>query len=353
VTRSEPEVAARDLGSLAEIASRLGGRVVGGAELRIAGIASIDDASAGALTFATDARYLRAALRSKAGAVLTDEGALRELGEGEPPPKPLVVVASARNALAALLRLYESPRPSGRHIDPTAAIDPSATLGADPIVGAHVVIGARASIGARANIGAGCIIGADAAIGDDATLHPRAIILDRCVAGDRLVLQAGAIVGSDGFGYVFSDGRYEKIPQVGTVVLGDDVEIGANSCIDRAQTGATRIGDGTKIDNLVQIGHNCRIGNNAAFAALSGLAGSTDVGEYTRVGGMVGFRGHITVGARVTIAAHSMIWGDIPDDAFVSGDPAQNHRDELRWQATLRKVPKLLERVDALERKAP
>ncbi|MBV8074315.1 MAG: UDP-3-O-(3-hydroxymyristoyl)glucosamine N-acyltransferase [Candidatus Eremiobacteraeota bacterium] len=336
-----------DLGTLGELAGRLDGRVIGDAQVRIEAIASIEEARPGALTFATDARYLRAALASKASAVLTEDAALDGIAA---PGKPLLVVPSAREGLGRLLRSFLPPRaPSA--IDPSASIDPSAELGPEPIVGPHAVVGPRARIGARATLGAGCVIGADARIGDDAVLHPRALFLDRCVAGDRLVLQAGAVVGSDGFGYVFTDGRFVKIPQIGNVILGDDVEIGANACVDRAQTDATRIGDGTKIDNLVQIGHNCRLGANAAFAALTGLAGSTDVGDYTRVGGMVGFRGHVTVGARVTIAAHSMIWSDIPDDAFVSGDPAQNHRDQLRWQASLRKVPNLLERVEALERK--
>jgi UDP-3-O-[3-hydroxymyristoyl] glucosamine N-acyltransferase len=281
--------------------------------------------------------------------VLTEEGVLRDSPDAV--GKSLIVVESARAALAALLAFYQPKRPPGTRIDATAAIDPTANLGADAIVGPFAVIGARTKVGARATIGAGCVIGADVKIGDDAMLHPRAMFLDRCVAGDRLVLQAGAVVGSDGFGYVPGDGQWVKIPQVGTVVLGNDVEVGANSCIDRAQTGATRIGDGTKIDNLVQIGHNCRIGRGVAIAGMAGLAGSTNIGDGTRVGGKAGFRGHITVGARVTIAGESMVWSDLPDDAFVSGNPAQDHRQELRLQASLRKVPKLLERVEALERK--
>jgi len=350
VSSGEPDVAARDLGTLGEIAKRLGGRVVGGGEhARVLGVAAIDEAREGHLTFATGARYLRAALGSKAAAVLTEESALHELGET--PHKPLIVVESTRSALAALLQSYAPVREAGTHIDPTAVIDPSATLGPDAIVGPHAVVGKGARIGARASLGAGSIVGTDARIGDDALLHPRAVFLDRCIAGDRLVLQAGAVVGSDGFGYVFGENGWVKIPQVGTVVLGDDVEIGANSCIDRAQTGATRIGDGTKIDNLVQIGHNCRIGKAVAIAGHTGLAGSTNIGDGTRVGGMSAFKGHVNVGARVTITGHAMVWGDIPDGAFVSGDPAQDHRAELRWQASLRKVPKLIERVNALERK--
>jgi UDP-3-O-[3-hydroxymyristoyl] glucosamine N-acyltransferase len=140
-----------------------------------------------------------------------------------------------------------------------------------------------------------------------------------------------------------------KIPQVGIVRLGDDVEIGANTCVDRAQTGETSVGEGTKIDNLCQIGHNCRLGKHDALAALTGLAGTTTIGDYVRVGGHVGFKGHITIGSGATIAGGAMVWGDVPDRAFVSGDPAQNHRDALRIQAYVRRLPKLFARVDALE----
>jgi UDP-3-O-[3-hydroxymyristoyl] glucosamine N-acyltransferase len=349
VTQGEPEIASRDFGTLGEIAAQLGGRVIGDADVRVAGVASIDEAHHGELTFATDDRYLQQALRSKAGAVLTEESAVRDCGLQF--VKPLVVVESARSALAVLLASFQPQRPPGTHVHSTAVIDPTATIGPDAIVGAMAVVGPRARIGARATLGASCVVGADTRIGDDALLHPRAAFLERCVAGDRLILHAGAVVGSDGFGYVRGGERWVKIPQVGTVVLGNDVEIGANACIDRAQTGATRIGDGTKIDNLVQIGHNCRVGKNVAIAALTGVAGSSVIGDGTRIGGLAGVRGHVTIGARVTIAGHAMVWSDLPDDAFVSGSPAQNHRDELRWQASLRKVPKLVERVDALERK--
>lgn len=349
MTQGEPEVASRDFGTLGEIAAQLGGRVVGDAKVRVLGVASIDEAHDGALTFATDARYLQQALRSKAAAVLTEEAAVRDCGTQI--AKPLVVVESARTALAALLASYQPKRSPGTHVHPTAVVDPTATLGEDAIVGPMAVVGPRARIGARATLGAACIIGADTRIGDDAVLHPRAAFLDRCVAGDRLIVHGGAVVGSDGFGYVRGGERWVKIPQVGTVVLGNDVEIGANSCIDRAQTGATRIGDGTKIDNLVQIGHNCRVGKNVAIAAMTGLAGSTTVGDGARIGGMVGTRGHLTIGARATVAGGAGVWADVPEDAFVSGSPARDHREELRWQASLRKVPKLIERVDALERK--
>jgi len=164
-------------------------------------------------------------------------------------------------------------------------------------------------------------------------------------------LQAGAVIGSDGFGYVFIDGAFVKIPQIGNVELGDRVEIGANTCIDRAQTGTTRIGAGTKIDNLVQIGHNCRVGANSAFAAQVGLAGSTGVGDHVLVGGKAAFKGHLTVGSRARIAGGAHVWNDVADGAFVSGQPAQDHRVELRQQVRVRNLDKLYARVDALEQR--
>jgi UDP-3-O-[3-hydroxymyristoyl] glucosamine N-acyltransferase len=334
--------------ALADIARRLGGTVVGDATLRVDGIAAIDDADDQSLTFATDERYLRAALTSRAGAILTEPAIAAGIAS---PRKPLVLVPSARSALAALLAEREPPRPKGPSHHPSAVVDPSAQVAADVVIGPLVAIGARASVGAGTVLCEGVVVGADATVGANCTFHPRSMLLDRCVAGDAVVLQAGAIVGSDGFGYVFVDGRFRKIPQVGNVVLGAGVEIGANACVDRAQTGSTRVGEGTKIDNLVQIGHNCQIGSHSAFAAQTGLAGSTIVGDHVLVGGQSAFKGHITVGSRVRIAGASHIWGDVPDGAFVSGRPAHDHRAELRLQVAIRNLDKLYARVKALERR--
>jgi UDP-3-O-[3-hydroxymyristoyl] glucosamine N-acyltransferase len=280
--------------------------------------------------------------------VLTDEALLVE---GERYPKPILAVVSARVALAALLAALEPPRPAGPFVHPTAAVDPSATLGADVWIGPHVAVGARARIGAGTVLQAGVVIGADAAVGSACLFHPRAYLADRCIAGNRVVLQAGAVIGSDGFGWAILDGRLVKIPQVGIVTLADDVEIGANTCIDRAQTGVTSIGTGTKIDNLCQIGHNCRIGEHTAIAAFAGLAGTTTIGDYCRIGGQALFPGHTTIGNRVTIGGASHVWGDVPDDAFISGQPAHNHRDHVRLQAYIRRLPKLYARVDVLEKR--
>jgi UDP-3-O-[3-hydroxymyristoyl] glucosamine N-acyltransferase len=341
-------VNANPLGTLGVLAERTGGRVIGDPATVIERIAAVDDADPVTLTFAVDERYLRTALASKAGAVLTDDALV---SEAEVYAKPILTVPSARVALAALLAALEPPRPRGPFVHPTAAVDPSAVLGAEVWIGPQVALGAGARVGDRSVLAAGVVIGAEAALGADCFFHPRAYLADRCVAGDRVVLQAGAVVGSDGFGWAFLDGRLVKIPQIGIVTLGDDVEIGANTCIDRAQTGVTSIGTGTKIDNLCQIGHNSRIGRHSAVAAFAGLAGTTTIGDYVRVAGQVVFRGHMTVGDRATIGGGSHVWGDVPEGAFVTGRPVQNHRDEVRLQALIRRLPKLFARVDALERR--
>jgi UDP-3-O-[3-hydroxymyristoyl] glucosamine N-acyltransferase len=334
--------------TLGEYAERVGGEVRGDPSIRIEGISSIDDVDATSLTFATDERYLRTALASRAAAVLTEPALADRVGTAR---KPLLLVASCRTALATLLAMLEPARPVGPFRDPSAVVDPTATIGPDVYIGALAIVGPGAEIGAHCVLLPGAYVGAHARLGRASTLHPRAMLLDRCIAGERVTLQAGAIIGSDGFGYVFADGRFAKIPQIGDVVLGDDVEIGANTCVDRAQTGTTSIGTGTKIDNLVQIGHNCRIGRHNGFAAMTGLAGSTVIGDYTVVGGQSAFKGHITVGSRVRIAGNTMVWADVPDGAVISGQPARDHREELKGQVRLRNLEKLFERVSALERK--
>ena len=336
-----------DLGTLGTIAERTGGRVIGDAGVRVARIAAIDDVDATALTFATDERFLRTALASRAAAILADA---KLVDPAKTYAKPIFAVASPRLALATLLALLEPPRPRGPFVHPSAVIDPSASLGQDVYIGALVSVGAAATIGAETVLAAGVVIGAGARVGAACMLHPRAYVADRCVVGDRVVLQAQAVVGSDGFGWAFLDGALQKIPQIGIVELGNDVEIGANTCIDRAQTGVTSIGDGTKVDNLCQIGHNCRIGKHTAIAAQTGLAGTTTVGDYVQMGGKSGAAGHLTIGSRTKVASGAGVWGDIEEGATVSGIPARDHRQTVRSQAYVRRLPKLIERVEALER---
>jgi UDP-3-O-[3-hydroxymyristoyl] glucosamine N-acyltransferase len=335
------------LGTLSALAARVGGTARGSGEIALARIAAIDDAGPDALTFATSASYLQAALKSRAGAILVDAGLADQAGDA----KPIIAVPDVRVALMQLLRAFARPRKRGPYRDPSAAVDPTAAIGENVYVGAHAVIGARSRVGDGTVLEAGSYVGDDAVIGSGTLLCAQARVLDGCVLGDRVVLQPGATIGSEGFGYVFAEGSFERIPQVGNVVLEDDVEIGANTCVDRAQTGSTRIGAGTKIDNLVQVGHNCTIGKNTVVAAQAGFAGSTDVGDYVQIGGQSGTRGHLRIGSRVKIAGQSGVWGDVPDDAFISGNPARPHKDELRREVMVRNLPKLVARVEALERK--
>lgn len=334
------------LGTLAELATRVGGRVVGDASIEVARIAAVGDASSDALTFATDARYLDAAVQSAAAAVLVDES----LVPATAPAKPLLAVASARAALVTLLAGFRAQRPRGPFRHPTAVVESDAQVADDVYVGAHAYVGSGARVGRGCAIDVGAYVGEGTHIGEDCWLQPHASVMEKCVLGDRVVLHNGCVIGSEGFGWAMVGANLERIPQVGNVVLEDDVEIGANTCVDRAQTGSTRVGTGTKIDNLCQIGHNCAIGKHCALAAMCGIAGSTTLGDYVQVGGNALFNGHITVGSRVTIAGHSEIWNDIEDGLLVSGSPAKAHRLRLREQAQMRKVPDLFKRVAALER---
>jgi UDP-3-O-[3-hydroxymyristoyl] glucosamine N-acyltransferase len=334
------------LGTLRELADRVSGRVVGDENVEIASIGAIDEAGPNALTFATDERYLAAALAGKAAAVLIDESLYTGVAT-----KPLLVVENARYALARLLRQLRPPRPKGPFVHERAVVETGAQLGAGVYVGALAYVGRGARVGAGSIVDVAAFVGDEASTGENVWLHPHASLLQRCRIGDRVVLHSGSVIGSEGFGWAFVDGRLERIPQVGNVVLEDDVEVGANSCIDRAQTGSTHIGAGTKIDNLVQIGHNCRIGKHCVLASLTGLAGSTVIGDFVKVAGQVGFKGHVTVGSGVTIAGQSGVWGDVADGATVSGNPARDHREDLRREVMIRKLPKLMARVDALERR--
>ena len=221
----------RELGLLGEIAEMTGGRVIGDANLRVVSIASIDDADSATLTYATDERYLQAALASRAGAILAAASAI---DPDATYAKPIVAVASPRLALSSLLAAFETPRVKGPYVDPSAVVDPSAKLHADVYIGRDVTVAAGATIGARSVLGAGAAVGTDVVLGEDCFIDTRAYVGDRCILGNRVILKPHAVIGSDGFGWAFLDGALRRIPRIGIVKLGDDVEIGANSCVDRA-----------------------------------------------------------------------------------------------------------------------
>jgi UDP-3-O-[3-hydroxymyristoyl] glucosamine N-acyltransferase len=230
-------------------------------------------------------------------------------------------------------------------------VAPDAVVGAQVSIGAHCVVERGARVGDRAVLMPGSYVGALAAVGDDTFLYPNVVIREECVVGARCTLHAGVIIGGDGFGYALDDGRYQKVPQVGNVVIGDDVEIGANTTVDRATTGSTRIGDGTKIDNLVQIGHNVVIGRHCIIVAQVGISGSTELEDHVTIAGQAGLAGHLKVGKGATVAGQSGVPRSIPPGSVVSGTPAMPHVVWRRLVALLPKVPQLFQRARDLEQR--
>ncbi|NQU74979.1 MAG: UDP-3-O-(3-hydroxymyristoyl)glucosamine N-acyltransferase, partial [Planctomycetes bacterium] len=247
----------------------------------------------------------------------------------------------------ALLADPEDLPPEGVH--PSAVVDATALLGSGVAVGPHAVVGAGATLGDNVVVCANVYVGADAVIGDGSVLMPGVVVSRRCRIGRRCRLHANAVIGADGFGYYFRDGAYHKIPHIGTVEIGDDVEIGACSCVDRAKFGATRIGDGTKIDNLVQIAHNVQIGKGVILAGLVGVAGSSKLGDYVVLGGHAGIRDNITVGDEVRVAAYSAVLQDVPPGQTIGGIPAFDERQCVRVYHLQQKLPELKKQLEQLQ----
>jgi len=334
--------------TLGEVAAQSGGWVAPeNSAVEISGLASLDDANPGDLAFFGNPKYLRSARKSRATAVLVPHGFAEEI------PAIRIWVDSPAASFSALLPAFlppEVPRPQGIH--PSAVIDPSAELGPDVAVGAHAVIEAGARIGARSVIGANSFVGHWVAMGEDCWISPNVSIRERCLLGNRVSLQPGVVIGADGFGYEFRDGAHQKIPQTGIVQIEDDVEIGANSTIDRARFGRTWIRKGTKIDNLVQIGHNVVVGEHSILCAQVGISGSTRLGNFVTLAGKVGLAGHIELGDGVIFGAMSAIAKDVPAKSIMFGAPARPIREYKANYALLKNIHKLYDRVKELESRA-
>jgi UDP-3-O-[3-hydroxymyristoyl] glucosamine N-acyltransferase len=242
----------------------------------------------------------------------------------------------------------KKPEP-GTH--PSAIVAPDAFIAADASIGPYVVIESGASIGARTVLGAGCYVGAGARLGEEVLLYPRVTVREECVLGDRVIVHSGTVIGSDGFGFVRDGDVYRKLPQIGTVEIGDDVEIGANVTIDRATTGATRVGAGSKIDNLVQIAHNVQIGKSCIIVAQVGISGSTVLGDHVVLAGQVGVVGHIEIGDGATVGAQSGVSKSVKAGERMFGTPAMPLRQAKRIEASIRNLPELIQTVRALKRR--
>jgi UDP-3-O-[3-hydroxymyristoyl] glucosamine N-acyltransferase len=256
--------------------------------------------------------------------------------------RPIIRVGDPLMAFAHVVQhLRGGPRLTSRGISPAAHIHPTARLGANVSVGPGVVIGEGCEIGANSTLHAGAIVGHNCRLGDDVTLAPHAVLYDDCIIGNRVTIHANAVIGGDGFGYRTNDGKHTKVPQLGWVEIEDDVEVGAGSTIDRGTFGATRIGMGTKIDNLVMIGHNCQIGRYNLLCSQVGIAGSSTTGEYVVMAGQVGVADHVNIGDRVMILAKSGVPHDIPANTQVLGYPSRPHKEQARIIKTMEKLPEI------------
>ncbi len=328
---------------LNEIAERLGLELRGDGGIEISGPAPLEAAASGTIVFVAGPKYAAALEATRAAAaIVTPELAARAR---------CAVLLSADPAFdfARLLEVFHPPYRPAPGIDPSARIDAGARLGVNASVGAFCVIGAGVTIGCNAVIHPHVTIYPDASIGDDFICHSGAAIREAVTIGHRVTILNGAVIGADGFGFIQQGERLVKVPQVGTVIIEDDVEIGANTAIDRATMGATVIRRGVKLDNLVHIGHNCEVGEYSRFAAQAGLAGSTRIGKWCQFGGQTGCADHATIGDRVMVVAQSGIPHDVPADSIIGGTPAMDIRAWRRLAAIQPRLPEMVRRIRALE----
>ncbi len=332
---------------LVELAEHVRGVVRGDPDLMITGISGLSDVAEGGLTFAEDERNLRLALQSPAAAIITRPNLVENLRC----EKSLLLHPLPRLAFAHLLTLFnpfETPAPG---IHPTVVMGDDCELGDEVALMPYVVLGNRVRLGSRVRVYPFCYIGDDVQIGDDTVLYPHVVVMPRVQIGQRVIVHPGAVIGGDGFGYVQHEGVHHKIPQIGTVIIEDDVEIGCNTCIDRATTGATHVGRGTKIDNLVQIAHNVEIGEHCLLVSQVGIAGSTVLEDHVVLAGQVGVKDHVRIGRGAVVGAQGGVSKNLPPNGVYWGTPAIAHREWLQILAHLYKLPELVKRVDELEKK--
>ena len=331
-----------------QIAAFIGGEIVGDENATVCTFAKIEEGMPGALSFLANPKYTSYIYDTQSSIVLVNKDFIAE----QPVKATLIKTANAYESLAKLMALYESMKPKKTGISPMASVAESATIGQDVYIGPFVHIGEKAVIGAGTIIEANTSVGDNATVGSNCILYNGVSIYHDCKVGNRCILHAGSVVGSDGFGFAPGANGYEKIPQIGIAILEDDVEIGANTCIDRAKTDSTIIRKGVKLDNLIQIGHNVEVGENTVSSAQTGIAGTTKIGHNCFIGGQVGMADHITIGNYVKIGSQSGIDKDVPDGEVRLGSPSLPGMNYHRSFTVFKTLPELQRRVAALEKAA-
>ena len=330
--------------TLGQLAEALGATLEGDRHRVVKGVASLEQAGPEHVSFVTASRYVKSAALSGAAALVVGRDVTGL-------PQALLRVDSTQTALIALLRLFHPERPVTAGVHATAVVEAGARIDASASVGAGAVVEAGAVIGARSRVGALCFVGAEAVLADDVVLHPRAVVHAGVVVGHRVIVHSGAVLGADGFGYAFDGAAHRKIPQVGGLRIADDVEIGANTTIDRATVGDTVIGRGSKIDNLVQVGHNCEVGEDVILVAQVGISGSCAIGNRAILAGQVGIADHVRVGEGAILTAQTGVPSDVEAGQVMSGTPCRPATLTRRIWAAETMLPELLRKVRALEKR--
>lgn len=324
-----------------------GGILQGSDDVPISGIAEANLVQPGEVTYAVNEKFVAKLLKANAGCAIIPSSTDKEIIFSYP------VIRSSNPALAfAMVLQYFERKPTIPEvlIHPSVVVALSTYVGSNTVVGPHTVIDEDTRIGTNSRIGSNCYIGNNVTIGNNTIIAPNVTIRDDSIIGDRVIIHSGTVIGTDGYGFVHTGEKYVKIPQIGLVEIGDDVEIGSMVCIDRATIGKTIIGKGTKIDNLVQIGHNVVLGENCALVSQVGISGSTIVGDNCRFAGQAATSGHLTIGNNTTIGARGVAMKDIPENSFVSGFPARPHQEEQKIKASLPRLPELIKKIRKLEK---
>ena len=329
-----------------QIAAFIGGEIVGDENATVHTFAKIEEGIKGALSFLANPKYASYIYDTQSSIVLVNN----DFNPEHPIQATLIKTENAYESLAKLMALYESVKPKKRGISTMASVATSATIGENVYIGPFVYIGEKAIIGNNTIIEANTSVGDNAIVGDDCILYNNVTIYHDCKVGNRCILHAGSVLGADGFGFAPGANGYEKIPQIGIAILEDDVEIGANTCIDRATMGATVIKRGVKLDNMVQVAHNVVIDEHTVMAAQCGVAGSTKVGSWCMIGGQAGISGHIRVGNQVKVGGHSGVTNSVKDNKAVMGYPAFEHTQFARATVIFKKLPEMYREMDTLKK---